>query len=425
MRSLILKLAILALFLSKIGSLSLQSRLRVRQGQVLNAAGNPAAIDALRKLDINMDGHVSVGELLNAPLEAISHDPIVAKILSRMKSLFAEKATLVRSAGLMSQIRAIMEVPDLIFLALCVILHKRLLRGLHAGLQALTAKLQPWNSSKDGARNKGSESYEGSFFGYIEQPTTALVFYLPFLYIVDIASIVLHQLGFTFHIKGDIPRLIYTIASSFIWGCYITRIKDWILNMRRAAQHSKARDKVREGTVDELTSLVVWAAAGVFCLEAMSLELGFALGSVFAVGGIGSASIVLALRSTMENIVGGLLLKLQDKIRVGERITIPTTAKEKGKGEEGYVEEINYVTTTIRREDNSLMAVPNHIFTHGEIINWSRTPFRLFTTSVTLGANDLTALPSVVAKIRDGLQVSFWGRSIAPLLASLRREQFI
>jgi small-conductance mechanosensitive channel len=41
------------------------------------------------------------------------------------------------------------------------------------------------------------------------------------------------------------------------------------------------------------------------------------------VGGIGSASVVLALRSTMENIIGGLLLKLQDKMRVGEVVTVP------------------------------------------------------------------------------------------------------
>ena len=49
-------------------------------------------------------------------------------------------------------------------------------------------------------------------------------------------------------------------------------------------------------------------------------------------GGIGSASAVLALRSTMENVISGLLLKLEDKIRVGEVITLPGDAKKAGKG---------------------------------------------------------------------------------------------
>ena len=54
------------------------------------------------------------------------------------------------------------------------------------------------------------------------------------------------------------------------------------------------------------------------------------LGSIFAVGGIGSASVILALRSTMENVIGGLLLKLEDKIRVGEVITVPGDGKKTG-----------------------------------------------------------------------------------------------
>ena len=58
----------------------------------------------------------------------------------------------------------------------------------------------------------------------------------------------------------------------------------------------------------------------------------FISGSVFAVGGIGSASAVLALRSTMENVISGLLLKLEDKIRVGEVITLPGDAKKAGEG---------------------------------------------------------------------------------------------
>ena len=47
-------------------------------------------------------------------------------------------------------------------------------------------------------------------------------------------------------------------------------------------------------------------------------------------GGIGSASVILALRSTMENVIGGLLLKLEDKIRVGEVITVPGDGKKTG-----------------------------------------------------------------------------------------------
>jgi hypothetical protein len=63
----------------------------------------------------------------------------------------------------------------------------------------------------------------------------------------------------------------------------------------------------------------------------MSLEMGFALGSFFALGGLGSASAVLAMRDTMENVIGGLLLKFSDKLRIGELVTIPGSGKAGGK----------------------------------------------------------------------------------------------
>ena len=56
------------------------------------------------------------------------------------------------------------------------------------------------------------------------------------------------------------------------------------------------------------------------------------------------------------------------------------------------VEEVNYIATTIRREDNSVVVVPNQVFSKGEIINWSRTPYRLFKTSVSIKMTDCSML---------------------------------
>jgi MscS family membrane protein len=163
------------------------------------------------------------------------------------------------------------------------------------------------------------------------------------------------------------------------------------------------RDTVRDNVIDELSSAGVWIMMAGFCLEAMSLEFGFALGSVFAVGGIGSASAILALRSTMENFIGGLLLKIQDKFRVGEKISLPGFNK-KTELEEGFVEEISFIQTTIRRLDNTIVTVPNHSFTQNQIINWSRTPFRLFKSSINVPLANSKAVPDIVADVEKGLK---------------------
>ena len=53
---------------------------------------------------------------------------------------------------------------------------------------------------------------------------------------------------------------------------------------------------------------------------------------------------------------------------------------------------MNYIATTIRREDNSVVVVPNQVFSKGEIINWSRTPYRLFKTTVSVKMTDCSML---------------------------------
>jgi small-conductance mechanosensitive channel len=131
----------------------------------------------------------------------------------------------------------------------------------------------------------------------------------------------------------------------------------------------------------------------------MSLEFGYALGSIFALGGIGSASIIIALKETMENMLGGILIRFNDKFRVGDSITLGGKTKEQGK-----VAEITYLATTLLLEDNSEVSVPNKIFTTGEVINWSRTNYRLFKTTVLIPIRNLQSLPTVVNSIRHGLE---------------------
>ena len=268
----------------------------------------------------------------------------------------------------LEQIKDIVGPTDCALVVLAIIAYKPFLRALYQLQEWLRGRFFPSSPSAH------HHAYEYSFFGYMQKPLQFLAYYLPFLYCVDAVAIMLHAVGFDSHLKGDVPRLAATVGARVTLGHFVVNLKDFLLHNQRLLA-GRRRDKIREDTVDELSSIAVWSVVFSTCVEAMKMQMGFALGSVFAVGGIGSASIVLALRSTFENLVGGLLLKLNDKFRVGEVITIPST-KGKGAEEEGEVEEVSYISTSIRRKDNSIVAVPNQVFTAGELINWSRTPFR-------------------------------------------------
>ena len=107
----------------------------------------------------------------------------------------------------------------------------------------------------------------------------------------------------------------------------------------------------------------------------------------------------------MENIVGGILLKLQDKFHVGDRISVPAIKKDNMyiSNGDGIVEEIHYVTTKLRCADDSVMIIPNALFIQGQVVNWSRTPYRLFTTTITLKYKDIGLLPFLIERLKTVL----------------------
>lgn len=313
--------------------------------------------------------------------------------LRRARLLFLEGQ---RNVGEMfSQIQSILDPIDITILLLAIQYHRPLLNWLH--------KISD-------SKNQVSKPYADSLFGYIEKSITYCIWFISILYITDVAAIFLKALGFRLQGKWDIPFIINTIGTSFIYGHTFVSLKNWFVRRKLRLNNSfnfitstgvssishPPRDAIREATIDDLSTLGIWIAFSLFCLEALSSQLGIGLKSIFALGGIGSASIVLSLKSTFENFSGGILLKLQDKFRVRDVITI------KG-GEEGVVRYINYLTTTIRRSDNSVAVIPNHVFTQGELINWSRTPYRRFRTKTSLPVGQIHELPNLIEGIKTAL----------------------
>jgi len=335
------------------------------------------------KLKNSKDG-ISFAEALASPASIVFHSERIDKFQKFCASLLQGNVH-----ELWAKVRSLCKSKDALLFVGLMIVHKPFLQILHK-----ITTLVLGQKESDGR----FRTYKHSIWKYLQKPVLWSIWFIPFVYVVDIISLTLHHFGCYFHLKGDVARLLCTIYDAFICGSLAVTIKDWILD-RRTRDVNKRRDQVREKTVDELSNILIWTLMFGFCLEAMSLEFGFALGSIFSVVGIGSASVVLALRGTMENVIGGLLLKFQDKIRVGEVVTIPGIGK-KGGYEEGVVEEVTYLATSIRRKDNSVAVIPNNVFTKGETINWSRTPYRLFKTTVTVSIKDYNVLGDLISSIK-------------------------
>ncbi len=112
--------------------------------------------------------------------------------------------------------------------------------------------------------------------------------------------------------------------------------------------------------------------------------------------GVGGLAVALAIRPTLENLIGGLILFSDRPVRVGDFCTFG--------GMSGTVEDIGVRSTQLRAMDRTLIAVPNAKFVDMEIINWARCDKMLISGIVGLRYETSDdQLRYVLVKIREML----------------------
>jgi MscS family membrane protein len=93
-------------------------------------------------------------------------------------------------------------------------------------------------------------------------------------------------------------------------------------------------------------------------------NMGYSVGSLLAGLGIGGVAVAMASKDTVANWFGSLVIFLDKPFQIGDWIEMGNT--------EGTVEEVGMRTTRVRTFANSLVTVPNLLFTTNTINNWSR-----------------------------------------------------
>jgi len=111
--------------------------------------------------------------------------------------------------------------------------------------------------------------------------------------------------------------------------------------------------------VARLTQYALWVIGFVVALNILNINL-TALAVVAGALGIG---IGFGLQNVVANFVCGLVLLVEQPIRVHDRITM--------EGVEGNVRAVNFRSTTIVTNDNISVIVPNAEFINSKVINWS------------------------------------------------------
>lgn len=109
----------------------------------------------------------------------------------------------------------------------------------------------------------------------------------------------------------------------------------------------------------DLTNVVIFVIGILIILQYLSISITPILTAL----GVGGLAIALALQDTLSNLFAGIYIILTKKIRPGDYIRLES-------GEEGYVTDISWRSTTIHQLPNNLIIIPNSKLSSAIVTNY-------------------------------------------------------
>lgn len=167
---------------------------------------------------------------------------------------------------------------------------------------------------------------------------------------------------------------------SFFWSAILalivffigTRIIKGVIKLFHRAMNIKDVDP---GVETFLESVLRWILYIILLTIILGL-FGVTTTSISAaVAGLG-VTIGLALQGALSNFAGGVLILLMHPFRVGDYIIEHAT------GQEGTVEKINIIYTTLKMLDGRLVQIPNGTLSAASLTNCTAQSYRLFNETV-------------------------------------------
>jgi MscS family membrane protein len=189
---------------------------------------------------------------------------------------------------------------------------------------------------------------------------------------------------------ADTATILINAGAIWLFWLAILAIFERIVQVRGISSDSFDAHLWRLGarTIGTLASVVIIGNA--------AQNLGLPLYSVVAGLGIGGLAVALAIRPTLENLIGGIILYLDQPVRIGDFCSFGDKT--------GTVENIGVRTTKIRALDRTLISIPNGTLADMQLINWAKCDMMLITATIGLRyETENDQLRYVLVKFREML----------------------
>lgn len=122
--------------------------------------------------------------------------------------------------------------------------------------------------------------------------------------------------------------------------------------------------------------------------------LGFSISGILTFGGIGGIAIGFASKDLLANFFGTFIVYWDRPFKVGDWVCLPE------KHIEGFVEQIGWRVTCIRKLDRRPLYVPNAIFSSVTVENPSRMTHRRIVETIGIRYCDIDRLPLILEGVR-------------------------
>ena len=155
--------------------------------------------------------------------------------------------------------------------------------------------------------------------------------------------------------------------TAYVIAKLIGTFLDWYAKEVAVKTESKLDDHFLPA-LRKVVYIIALLVSTVFLMDRLGVEIT----TLIATLGIGGLAVALALQDTLSNFFAGSYTTLERSIRVNDFIQLET-------GETGYVTEIGWRTTKIRKLDNNIVIIPNNKLAQSKIINFDLQEGRMST----------------------------------------------
>ncbi len=204
-------------------------------------------------------------------------------------------------------------------------------------------------------------------------------------------------IAYQINVSGTFSSVVDTITTILLHGGAVWLL--WLVLLAIFERIIQARNipvESFDAHLGRLGARTIGTVFSIFIIGNASQVLGLPLYSVVAGLGIGGLAVALAIRPTLENLIGGIVLYLDQPVRVGDFCSFGDKT--------GTVETIGVRSTRLRALDRTLITVPNSSLADMQLINWAKCDRMLITTTIGLRyETEIDQLRYVLVKFREML----------------------